>query len=634
MKYLLISTAFVTCLIGGVGFGSAKSYASPASALNAMAHEDWSAAQSAVTAERDPVLNKIYEYMLYTDSQAYKGLPFDRIVAFIQSNPHWPDQDKLRRAAEMNITSSTPKEQILSFFAGRMPVSGAGIIVYAGLLSSDDQIRSMLERSWAEADMDTETQSRILESYGRFMSRDLHRRRLDELLFNDQVTQARQYAAQLQNGYPALVEARILLEKDSANAEQSLNNVPRELQSDTGLLFERLKWRRRNDMDSGAIQILNLQPETKFVTNKEEWWKERNIIIRRMIERRDYRTAYALAANHRAGEPADMADAEWMAGWLALRFLNDPARAVVHFNAMNSRVKTPISKSRAAYWLGRALEQAGKKDEATQWYNYASNFPTAYYGQLASKKLNINLRHPVSPQSSAQDVARIRNSDLGRAIRMFHDAGLDGLRNKFIKALTAQARTGGEYQALATMMRQMGLPQEALKVGKAAVANDVYLIENSYPDLSGYFAGLPIDKALGHGIIRQESQFDIGVKSPAGALGLMQLMPATARDTAAKLNIDHNVAWLTSNPKHNIRLGSAYLAQLIERFDGAYPMAIAAYNAGPSRVRQWIDQFGDPRTGAVDWVDWIELIPISETRNYVQRVSEGYNVYHDIIGIR
>ena len=637
MKYLLVSTLFVTFLIGGFdGLSTAK--AAPHDALTAMAREDWAEARQMVAAERNPVLNKLYEYLLYTDSENYTGLSFDAIAAFIKANPHWPDQDKMRKSAErninQNITGATSAASLQNFFTAYPPLTGTGILAFANIIKRPESIMMMLEKQFAAADMDTATQDKIYRTYYQLISEDVSRRRLDSLLFNDQTSLARAYAALLGRGYPDLVEARLLLAKDKSNAEQAIARVPQSLQNDAGLLYERLRWRRRNDMDAGAIQILNLQPQAGTVSNIEEWWKERNILARRMIEKRDYKTAYALAANHGAMDGQEYAEAEWLAGWLALRFLNDPQRALSHFQAMQPRMKTPISRARAAYWSARALEAAGKKDDAVKWFQYAMNFPTAYYGQLAATHLKQNsIKLPVAV-ANANDRARIENSDLGQAIRMTHDAGMNGVRNKLIKALTEQAKTAGDYKALAGMLTRMRLPQEAVKVAKKAAGDNVFLGVDAYPVLQSYFKGVAIDPALAHGLIRQESQFDVGVRSPAGALGFMQLMPATAREVAQKNGWEHKTEWLATNPRHNILLGSAYLSTVLKRFDNSYPMAMAAYNAGPRRVDQWIEMFGDPRTGSVDWVDWIELIPIYETRNYVQRVTEGYLVYRDQMGVR
>ncbi len=631
MKYLLVFLVFVTFFML---WRVDNSLASPREALQAMSKSDWATAREILTNERNATLNKLYEYMLYTDNSDYTGLPFENIVEFLRANQHWPDQESIRKTAERNITRKTPVDSIINYFLNYPPLTGEGLNAYAYALNDGKKIQSMLIQNWSKADMNSAMQSELLRAYGASLPMSTHQRRLDHLLFNNQDRMARDYASALGAGYVALIEARLRLEKDSADAEQYISRIPQALQNDTGLLFERLRWRRKNDMDSGAIQILDRQPEASQVYNMNDWWKERQIIARRMIKNRDYKTAYRLAADHGSLEGQEYAEAEWLAGWLALRFLNDPARGLVHFQNMQPRMKTAISKARASYWTARSLEAGKRNEEAMTWYQYAMQFPKVYYGQLAAGRLRQNVTDPVGVIASAQDRARVQHSDLGQAIRMTNDANLRGLRNKLIKAYADHIKTGGEFKALAEMLTAMNLPQEALKVAKKAAGENFFLKREAYPLLMSYFDDVRIDKALAHGLIRQESQFDVDVKSPAGALGLMQLMPATAREVAAKNSVDHRTEWLTSNPKHNILLGSAFLNDLIHRYDGAYPMAMAAYNAGPGRVREWIRDYGDPRTGAIDWIDWIELIPIYETRNYVQRVSESYIVYRDQIGVK
>lgn len=633
MKFLLGSHRFVTLLLVFILiFVTERAEADPQSALKAISNEDWGRARELTKAERNPVLNSLYEYFLYTDDQT--KVPFASVMTFLRRHSHWPDQNKIKMKAERSITSADDKNLVATYFSSQTPLTGEGIIAYAALLGTGDNFSSVLNKAWAEADITSDTQSKIFQSYGRLISGAAHERRLDFLLFNDQTSRARALANLLGNGYPELVEARLMLAKDANNAEQYLARVPANLQKNTGLLYERLRWRRRNDMNDGAIQILQLQPNADQVYNIEDWWKERNILIRRYLENKNYTKAYQLAASHGAMEGQEYAEAEWMAGWLALRFLNDPTRALGHFQSMQPRMKTAISKSRSSYWSARALDGLGRKDEALKWYQYAAQFSRAYYGQLAAKHIKQPLARPASISASAADRQNIRGSDLGRAIVMLHQADLNGARNKFIKHYADQIKTPGEFKALAEIMMSMQLPQEALKVSKKAATLNILLNEESYPVLPNYYKHITIDRALAHAITRQESQFDQYVRSPAGALGLMQLMPATAREVAQKNGVDHQNEWLTSNPRHNISLGSFYLGELLRRFNGAYPLAIAAYNAGPSRVNSWLKEFGDPRAGEIDWVDWIESIPIYETRNYVQRVTEGYVVYREQLGVR
>ncbi len=600
-------------------------------ALKAMSTKDWVKARSLTLQSKDRTLAKLYEWMLYQSNAT--GLPFESVAQFIRANPGWPDLDDMKATAERNMPGNYPAASVMQWFGAYEPVSARGLDLYvsaAAAMGQTDKARQILAQYWPKISMKPEEQAAMLSRYSSMLSQDTNRRRLDYLLFREQEKNAKALARAMGGGYPALAEARIQLRHDTRSVEAVIALVPGNLQRDPGFLFERLKWRRKKDQDQGALQILNNPPPASQITNNEDWWKERNIMARRLIEERRYAEAYKIASTHQQMEGQEYADAEWLSGWLALRFMKNPGVAYKHFESMYPRVKTAISKARSAYWAGMAAEAMGQQEQAVRWMSIAAGFPKVYYGQLAAKHMKdrIPVTSPVPAVASAADIAKIQNSDLGRAIRMTDAADLRYARNQMIEALTKTLTTGGEYKALAKMLTGMGLKAEALKVAKKAAGDNFFLKEEAYPTLRSQFSGMKVDVALAHALIRQESQFDDQIRSPAGAMGLMQLMPGTAKEVAQKRGWDHRNEWLVQ-PKHNILIGSAYLNMLLDRFGGSYPLALAAYNAGPSRVNQWLRDFGDPRAGQVDWVDWIELIPIYETRNYVQRVMENYVVYKD-----
>ena len=610
--------------------------ASSTAALKAMSAKDWVQARALTMKSRDPVLAKLYQWMLYQSNET--GLPFEAVAGFIKANPHWPDIADMQATAERNLPDNYPAQNVIQWFSNYPPVTARGLDLYVTALHSagqQDKARKTLNENWSKIRMKTEDQATLLSKYRTWLSADANRRRLDFLLFRSQNKDAKALAKSLGSGYQALVEARIALREDARSVEALIALIPSSLKNDPGLQFERLSWRRKKKENAGALQILNTAPPANQISNPEDWWKERNIIVRRLIEERRYSEAYKVASNHGQMEGSEYADAEWVSGWLALRFLNKPDAAFKHFESMYPRVKTSISKARAAYWAGLAAEKLGQREVALRWLSMAATYPKVYYGQLAAKHLKGKIA-PVSPvvaKASEADIAKIRNSDLGRAIRMTHEAGLNHARNQMIASLTETLKTGGEYKALARMLTGMGLRAEALKVAKKAAGDNFFLKEEAYPTIVEYFKGLNVDVALAHALIRQESQFDAQVKSPAGAMGLMQVMPGTANEVAKKRGWQHDNQWMLTRPQHNVLIGSAYLNDVLARFGGSFPLALASYNAGPRRVSEWLAEFGDPRTGQVDWVDWIELIPIYETRNYVQRVMENYVVYHEHMGL-
>lgn len=623
-------------LFSGVFIAAPQAQASSTAALKAMSTKDWAKARSLTLQSRDPVLAKLYQWMLYQSSET--GLPFEAVAGFIKANPHWPDIADMQATAERNLPDNYPAQNVIQWFATYPPVTARGLDLYVTALHASgqqDKARKTLNEFWSKIRMKTEDQATLLSKYKSWFTQDAHRRRLDFLLFRSQNKDAKTLARSLGSGYQALVEARIALREDARSVEALIALIPASLRNDPGLQFERLSWRRKKKENAGALQILNSAPAASQITNPEDWWKERNIIVRRLIEERRFAEAYKVSSNHGQMDGPEYADAEWVSGWLALRFLNKPDAAFKHFESMYPRVKTSISKARAAYWAGLAAERLGHQEVALRWLSMAAAHPKVYYGQLAAKHLKGKVP-PVSPvpaKTSDADIAKIRNSDLGRAIRMTHEARLNHARNQMIVSLTETLKTGGEYKALARMLTGMGLRAEALKVAKKAAGDNFFLKEEAYPTIVEYFRGLNVDVALAHALIRQESQFDAQIKSPAGAMGLMQVMPGTANEVAKKRGWQHNNQWMLTRPQHNVLIGSAYLNDVLARFGGSFPLALASYNAGPRRVSEWLQEFGDPRTGQIDWVDWIELIPIYETRNYVQRVMENYVVYHEHMGL-
>lgn len=602
-----------------------------------MTQGNWAKAKALIQNSRDQTMVTMYEWMLYRGN--FTGLPFDRIETFIRTHRQWPNQKDLLSTAERNMPPNYPAASVIKWFNDYPPVTGAGLKRYIDALvasGQNEQAKKVLATSWPKITTKQGEGATILRSYGSMISTDTNRRRLDYLLFNGDESNGRALAATMGNGYTQLAEARIALAKGNSNAATLTDRVPASLAKDPGLMFERLRWRRKNNMNDGAMELLRSQPSAAQVTNLEDWWKERNILVRRLIEERKYREAYKLSAAHGQMEGTEYADAEWICGWLALRFLNEPGKAYTHFNEMHTRVKTSISKSRAAYWAGRAADASGQKEQALNWYKLAAEHPKVYYGQLASLQLPESMRtyRPVNVSATAVDKTKVSNNELVRAMRLAHTAGLDGLRRQMINAAVETFERPAEYKALAEILSGMGLRAEAVRVAKKAAGKNIFLDTEAYPKLNSYFASLNVDKALAHALIRQESEFDQYARSPVGALGLMQLMPRTAAEVAQRRGWAHQNGWLTSKPEHNVLLGSAYINTLLNSYGGSYPMALAAYNAGGGRVNKWIRDIGDPRKGQVDWVDWIELIPIYETRNYVQRVMESYVVYNDYMGMK
>lgn len=595
---------------------------------------EWGPARDVVKRSGNPILYKLYEWSLYREPLA--NLPYEQIVSFIRQNPSWPDQKLLYAAAERNMPASLSANDVMAWFANHPPATGDGLLRLMQAVAATGQIQNMqglINQSWQDASMTPETQRQIMTQYGRWISQSAHDARIDTLMKNSQYTLVRSLASTLQNGYPKMIEARIALAEDKRGADELVYNVAGNLRNNTGLIFDRVRWLRRHNSNAAAANLLNTASHAQRITFPNDWWKERNILVRRLIEDKNYSKAYQLASQHGLEEGAEFADAEWLSGWLALRFLNRPDVASLHFNKMYNKVETSISRSRGAYWLGRAAEALNKTDDAKIWFYQAAGYSHTYYGQVALTHLRMSAPLLTPATATPADTHSIRTSDMVQAAALLHQSGYESLSAKFINAKLEQLKTAGEYQAFAQYLKEIGDTSGAYRVAKRASWKNYFLGDVAYPSLMKLVKDLSIDPALAHGIIRQESQFDPTAESPAGALGLMQLMPGTAKEIAQKRGWDHQTSWLTSRPSHNILLGCAYLNDLLKRFNGSYPLAIAAYNAGPSRVNGWIEAFGDPRTGEINWIDWLELIPVAETRNYVQRVTEGLVTYRDHLGM-
>jgi soluble lytic murein transglycosylase len=462
-----------------------------------------------------------------------------------------------------------------------------------------------------------------------------HRSRLDRLLWEHQAAAARRMLALVDERHQALALARLALADDEPGIEAALQRVPNSLATDGGLQFERLHWRRRKDQDAAAIDILRAPPAQ--LGRPVAWWTERQIVIRRLIERQDPATAYQLAANHGMTGGPPLTEAEFLAGWLALHFLKQPAAAFEHFQRLYATAATPMSRARGAYWSGRAAEARGKAELARQWYAKAAQYPTMFYGQLGAEA--VGGPHPITlpeqPVPSQAEVVAFNGRELVQVVRMLHEIdpadGADRV-GLFLRRQIRDAETTEDHVLLARLALEVHRPDLAIFSTKEAFqAEGLTLPELGYPSIAlHHTAG--VEPALLLSLIRQESTFNPTTVSSAGARGLMQLMPATARAVAAKLKVPFAEPQLTGDPDTNILLGSAYLAALLDSYNGSYILAIAAYNAGGTRVREWLTKFGDPRTGAIDPLDWIESIPIGETRNYVQRLLEALQVYRLRLG--
>ncbi|HTK84087.1 MAG TPA: lytic transglycosylase domain-containing protein [Patescibacteria group bacterium] len=592
----------------------------------------------ALAAMHDPLAAKINEWLAIRDNA--RSVPFAEIRGFLQENPDWPAREKLWEAAEKSMPANLADTEVLDWFRAHRVQTADGMMRYADSLQRaglSDEAKAAFAIWWPRATIDAGQQAQLLSRFGHFIDRDTNIKRFNNLMAKGQYTNARPLAARIGGGYPQLAEARTLIAGHRAGADAALARVPQALQNDAGLLYDRLRARQRGGDIDGAVEILNRMPQGDALYNGDDWWKQSDIIARQLINDKEYARAYDVVSAHGLTGGANYADAEFQSGWLALRFLDRPQDALRHFQSLFQHAETPLSRSRGAYWSGRAAEVLGLQDTARESYQAAAFHQTTFYGRLAREKLAPADRPALrdGDAAGAHQRSEFEARDVVRAARLLANLDMDSEARMFIDAAALHAGSGGEFIMLADLAANLGYEPKAVQIAKNALVAGYIVPAHLYPAMENY-TELRRNRALALSIIRQESVFDENAVSPAGARGQMQLMPATAKQMARKAGVPYSPARLNDGP-YNRKLGSAFLEQLLDQYGfetaenktAAAALAIAAYNAGPTNVGRWIALNGDPRNANVDLIDWIEAIPFAETRNYVQRVLEGEWDYED-----
>ncbi|WP_425408100.1 transglycosylase SLT domain-containing protein [Hyphococcus sp.] len=580
----------------------------------------------------DPIAKSLgqWMYLMAQDPQ----IDFNDADAFLDANIDWPMQYRISAFVEDKIPSSAPADQVLAFFDTREPVTGEGKIQLARALfavgdkqGGEHHVRD----AWINHNFKIAEERRILSVYDGVLREEDHAARVDRMLWDREVTNARRVFSKLSGEDRRMAEARAALLLNASSAPRLYENLSQPQQLDSGMLHAAVRYYRRSGDEQYAVALAARAPEDPAkIRNGSRWWDERQLLMRWALKNGRFADAYSLAAGNRLTEGGDFAEAEFYAGWIALRFLNAPARAETHFLALASGVDSPISVSRAKYWIGRAVAAKGEREEANKFYAMAARHYYSYYGQLAAEELGGVESAKFSPplQSTAAERALFSSRPTVSALKMLTDLDLDYEFMVFAYHVDDQLERPGEYIELAKLTDGEGAPHLTVRAGKVGIQRGAFAPEVAYPlvfipDEASRF----VSPEIILGLSRQESEFNPRAYSRAGARGVMQLIPSTAQITARKEGLAYNRSALLDDPVYNMTIGSAHLSHLLERFDGSLIMTLAAYNAGASRVNRWIGEYGDPRTTQVDPLDWVELIPFSETRNYVQRVLENMQVY-------
>ncbi|HMK68237.1 MAG TPA: lytic transglycosylase domain-containing protein [Stellaceae bacterium] len=602
-------------------------------AFAAARNGDWVGAYDAANRAQDKVLVKVVRYLDL--SRPNSGARFQEIAGFITENPGWPGLQLLHQRAEEALATAG-SDELARWFAQYPPVTPFGRLRDADYwLAQGDTARAVAEirQVWVTTEFSPFDEKAVLQKYGSYLRHADDIERLDGFLWDGRYDAARRMLSMVDTGHRKAAEARIALAQLAGNAERILRQVPRERLNDPGLLFERMRWRRRSDQWDGAAEILEHAP--KDLVRPQAWWNERELIARYALANGQAALAYKLVNDHHMTSGAGYADAEFLAGWIALRFLKEPAKAAAHFGRLYAQVARPVSIARGAYWAGRSAEAQGDRAGAAKWYAIAAQHITTYYGQLSAAQIGAGGKAAVleDPQPTAQDRAKFDNQELVRIARALGESEAADFSKRFIMRLSDDATTPAEHALIAALALEIGRPDLAVTVARRASYAGVTLLSEGYP-LAEVPGGGSVEQPLVLAMTRQESGFDQFAVSRAGARGMMQLMPGTAKTMARQLELPFSQERLLSDVPYNITLGRAYLEGMLDKYGGSYLLAVAAYNAGPARVNQWLRDIGDPRSSSTDVVDWVESIPFSETRNYVQRVLENLQVYRLRLGDR
>ena len=586
--------------------------------------------------QTDPAARAALEWAVIRKARTTLG--FGRLVRFLQTYPEFPMQGWIKRRAENALfDEKRGSSTIRTFFADHPPETAAGRFELALVKSADGdeaEAARLVREAWRDNTLPRSIESAILDRFPSAISVSDLRFRAEKLVFLRQASEGFRVAQPLGPGYAAALRALNASVGERPDAEALLADVTPEFRHGAAYLFAKAQTARRADKLREAARAMQTAPrQSSELANTEEWWNERRILARALLDSGDATNAYSVASGYNATRDRVGIDAQFHAGWIALRFLNDAEAAEVHFARAAEFAKTPLSISRSNYWLGRA-RQAMQRKSADEAYSHAAVFGATFYGQLASEHLSLqelNLRS-ADPGESASNGFEARVG--AKAIRLLLSNDARDLALPLATDYAQTLSTNSEADALARLVAEFRDANLLLTVAKLASQRGLAMDRHAFP-LSGIPTFEPlensVESAVVYAIARQESAFDPKAVSHAGARGLMQMMPATAAATARQFKVPFTLSQLTGDPQVNARLGAAHLGHLMRTHSGCYMLVFGGYNAGPGRVREWIAAYGDPREPNVDMIDWIERIPITETRNYVQRVMENFQVYRALL---
>ncbi|MEI9994001.1 MAG: transglycosylase SLT domain-containing protein [Rhizomicrobium sp.] len=619
---------------------------SPVRALSAADHDlytrafdaadrgDWGAARALAGQGHDATATRLITWRYILDKNS--GASFAEIDQFLKNNPAWPLRDTLLARAEVAMDPAMAPGAALAWFGDRTPVTGLGMVRLGDAMIALGKAgagRAMVQRGWISGAFQPDQELAIVRKDGGLLTPDVDRARLANLISRDDVAGAQRELSRVEDDVQALGRARLALRTNRTIGERLAAALPASVASDPDLLFDRARAARRAGDNAAAASLLNRTGMKSFAAaHPTRWWSEANLTVRGLVASGSYRAAYAVIDDTGLTSGTEFSESEFLAGWIALRRMDSPTRALGHFKALEAGVSRPISLARARYWKGRCYEAMGSKTEAVAQYRLAAQAPESFYGQVALARIDATpVLHVGDLQVDARDaVDDFARDELNRPIRALADLGQENFLRVFAAREEELHPEPKRVKVLAQTLTELGFREIAVRVAKTASYTGTTFLPYTHPviPIPAYPGpGTGPEPALVLGLIRQETEFDPDAVSKAGARGLMQLMPGSARTDANRAGLLYRPNDLTTDPNYNIQLGMVEFATYLGTWNGSLVLSIASYNAGPNNVRKWLAANGDPRTAGVDPIDWIEMIPFSETRNYVMRVLENAQIY-------
>ncbi len=579
--------------------------------------------------------------------QQTDALPFDSYASFLMAHPGWPGQAANRRAAERQASlGSGSAYGVVAFFRRFTPQSAAGGVAYARALAATgarDEAAQAARVAWRTGALSPTDEATVQTQFGSALTPADQDARMDALLWQNATSSAQRQLYLTTPANRLLFEARLAFRTKAQNASQLAAANDAAGLRDAGYIADKGAWLRNSGASPSARSWL---ARTRGSVTRpgvvEDFYEILLTNARAAAADRQWQTAYDIArqvdgayppdtdvSKKPYGERDDYTSLVWLAGQTAMKQLGRPADAMTMFDRYGRGSQAPQTRAKGFYWAGRAAEAAGRTDDANAFLNRAAGYRDQYYGQLANERLGRRLVPPPAIAPTPVDPG-LRSAffakETVRAAQFLGSIGDWQDQTQFVKQIASDATTESDHVLANELSRTLGRPDLGVLVGRSAMQNGL----SDYSAIA--FPTVPVPPGyqdqwtMIHAISRQESQFDRAAISGAGARGLMQLMPGTAREQAGKIGLSYNPSSLTTDTSYNVQLGSSYFQRIFGIY-GSYPLAVAAYNAGPGNVNKWLAANGDPRSGGVDWVDWVEAIPYLETKNYVQRVLENAVVY-------